>query len=95
MGLANLDPKTLALVERSRVYDLIRTGELPSVKIGRVRRVPADAVRLFVAQLTDSGLGHSQVSITMDLYSHSCRALCGRPPRPRIGPLVAVSDAGQ
>ena len=42
-------------VGRSRVYDLIRTRELPSVKIGRVRRVPAEAVRRFVAQLTEAG----------------------------------------
>jgi excisionase family DNA binding protein len=29
---------------RSRVYDLMRTGMLPSVKIGRARRVPVSAV---------------------------------------------------
>jgi excisionase family DNA binding protein len=36
---------------RSRVYDLMRTRLLPSVKIGRARRVP---VRAYVDQLTDS-----------------------------------------
>ena len=39
---------------RSRVYDLMRTGVLPSVKIGRARRVPVSAVRAYVDQLTDS-----------------------------------------
>jgi excisionase family DNA binding protein len=39
---------------RSRVYDLMRTRELPSVKIGRARRVPVSAVRAYVDQLTDS-----------------------------------------
>ena len=39
---------------RSRVYDLMRTRGLPSVKIGRARRVPVSAVRAYVDQLTDS-----------------------------------------
>jgi hypothetical protein len=32
----------------------MRTRELPSVKIGRARRVPVSAVRAYVDQLTDS-----------------------------------------
>ncbi len=39
---------------RSRVYDLMRTRVLPSVKIGRSRRVPVSAVRAYVDQLSDS-----------------------------------------
>jgi excisionase family DNA binding protein len=39
---------------RSRVYELMRTRALPSVKIGRARRVPVSAVRAYVDQLTDS-----------------------------------------
>ena len=39
---------------RSRVYDLMRTCVLPSVKIGRARRVPVSAVRAYVDQLMDS-----------------------------------------
>ena len=39
---------------RSRVYDLMRTRVLPSVKIGRARRVPVSAVRAYVDQLTDT-----------------------------------------
>jgi excisionase family DNA binding protein len=39
---------------RSRVYDLMRTRVLPSVKIGRARRVPVSAVRAYVDQPTDS-----------------------------------------
>jgi excisionase family DNA binding protein len=38
---------------RSTVYDLIRTRRLPSVTIGRSRRVPAAAVRTFVAELAE------------------------------------------
>ncbi|SDG10729.1 helix-turn-helix domain-containing protein [Pseudonocardia oroxyli] len=37
-------------ISRTRVYDLIRTHQLRSRKIGRVRRIPVDAIREFVAQ---------------------------------------------
>ncbi|GGV91745.1 helix-turn-helix domain-containing protein [Streptomyces massasporeus] len=33
---------------RSTVYDLIRTGQLTSVTIGRCRRIPAIALRDFI-----------------------------------------------
>lgn len=36
---------------RSKVYDLIRSGQLESLKIGRDRRVPADALDSFVTRL--------------------------------------------
>ncbi len=36
---------------KSKLYDLIRDGSLESVKIGGSRRVPADALRDFVASL--------------------------------------------
>jgi excisionase family DNA binding protein len=36
-------------VGRTAVYDLIRTRELPSLTIGRSRRIPADALRAFLA----------------------------------------------
>ncbi|MFC8708367.1 helix-turn-helix domain-containing protein [Streptomyces sp. NPDC057197] len=35
-------------VGRSKVYDLIRTHRIASIKIDGARRVPADAVREFV-----------------------------------------------
>ncbi|GGZ55998.1 MULTISPECIES: helix-turn-helix domain-containing protein [Streptomyces rochei group] len=35
-------------VGRSKVYDLIRTRRLASIKIDGARRVPADAVRAFI-----------------------------------------------
>lgn len=38
-------------VGRSKVYELIGTGELESVKIGRLRRVPVDALTTFVESL--------------------------------------------
>ncbi|MFJ7527712.1 helix-turn-helix domain-containing protein [Streptomyces griseus] len=35
-------------LSRFKVYDLIRSRELKSIKIGRCRRVPADALRTFI-----------------------------------------------
>lgn len=34
---------------RTKTYDLIRTKELPSLTIGRSRRIPAQAVRSYLA----------------------------------------------
>ena len=38
-------------VSRTRVFELIRTGELRSLKIGHSRRVSATALAEFVARL--------------------------------------------
>jgi excisionase family DNA binding protein len=38
-------------IGRSKAFDLIRCGELESIKIGRLRRVPIDAVRAFMVRL--------------------------------------------
>lgn len=40
-------------VGRSRIYDLMRTRQLHSVRIGKSRRIPASAVQAFVNQLTE------------------------------------------
>lgn len=36
---------------RTKTFELIRTGQIESVQIGRLRRVPADAIDSFVARL--------------------------------------------
>ncbi|MEU3693134.1 excisionase family DNA-binding protein [Streptomyces narbonensis] len=38
-------------IGRTYCYRLIRTGELETVPVGRLRRVPADAVTEFAAKL--------------------------------------------
>ena len=38
-------------VGRCKVYDLVRSGQLESIKIGRLRRIPVDAVREFASKL--------------------------------------------
>jgi excisionase family DNA binding protein len=41
---------------RTRVYELIQAGELPSVQIGAARRIPESVLEQFVAQrLTGTG----------------------------------------
>ncbi|WP_329198976.1 helix-turn-helix domain-containing protein [Streptomyces sp. NBC_01435] len=35
-------------LSRFKVYDLIRSRQLKSIKIGRCRRAPADALRTFI-----------------------------------------------
>jgi excisionase family DNA binding protein len=40
-------------VGRSKVYDLIRTHRLASIKIDGARRIPADAVREFILNSLD------------------------------------------
>jgi len=37
-------------IGRCKVYDLIRTGELQSIKIGR-RRIPVDSVHTFAQRM--------------------------------------------
>jgi excisionase family DNA binding protein len=42
-------------VGRTTVYGLITSGELDSVKIGRSRRIPADALVAYVERLRGQG----------------------------------------
>jgi excisionase family DNA binding protein len=43
-------------IGRSTLYELMRTGELESVKVGRSRLIPADALETFVARLRSEGV---------------------------------------
>ena len=43
-------------VGRTTIYELMASGELQSVNIGRCRRVPLSALRSFVARLVDEGV---------------------------------------
>lgn len=44
-------PEVMARLElgRSTVYDLFRSRRLVSITVGRSRRIPADALRAFIA----------------------------------------------
>jgi len=40
-------------VGQTKVYELMSSGELRSVKVGRSRRVPSDDLERFIAELDD------------------------------------------
>lgn len=42
-------------VSRSRVYELINSGEIPSLKVGGVRRVPVEKLREWIARNSGDG----------------------------------------
>jgi excisionase family DNA binding protein len=55
LGRVLLRPEEVATalgIGRTAVFELIRTGELRSVKIGKSRRIPTDAVHEYVADLS-------------------------------------------
>jgi excisionase family DNA binding protein len=41
-------------IGRSKIFELLADGSLPSVRIGRSRRIPAAALEAYVAQLVDA-----------------------------------------
>jgi excisionase family DNA binding protein len=43
-------------IGRSTLYELMRSGDLESVKVGRSRLIPADALEEFVARLRAEGV---------------------------------------
>ncbi len=54
VGRLLLRPEEVATapgVGRKTVFELMRAGELRSVKIGKSRRIPTDAVREYLAAL--------------------------------------------
>ncbi|MFJ8334508.1 helix-turn-helix domain-containing protein [Streptomyces sp. NPDC094437] len=42
-------------IGRTKLYELLRAKELPSLTIGRSRRIPAQAVRAYLISRTDLG----------------------------------------
>ncbi len=42
----------LLQVGRNKVYELVASGELPSVRIGRQLRIPAEALRAWIRSQT-------------------------------------------
>ncbi|MCY7365122.1 MAG: helix-turn-helix domain-containing protein [Frankiaceae bacterium] len=49
--LTPIEAATALGIGRSKVYELMQSGQLQSVHIGACRRVPADAVDSFLCQL--------------------------------------------
>lgn len=44
-------------ISRTIVYEFLRSGQLESVKLGRIRRIPTVALDEFVARLREDGRG--------------------------------------
>ena len=40
-------------IQRTTMFDLLRRGEIESVKLGRLRRIPRDALVAYVARLRE------------------------------------------
>jgi excisionase family DNA binding protein len=41
-------------ISRSKIYELLASGELPSVRIGASVRVPVEALRAWIAEQLDA-----------------------------------------
>lgn len=61
---AEAPPRVLLTVEaaaeqlsfsRTRMYQLLKDGEIESVKVGRLRRIPAEALTVYVRRLHRRG----------------------------------------
>lgn len=47
---------------RSKVYELIASGTIPSITIGKSRRIPLDALRAWTRAQTEVGAAESPAS---------------------------------
>lgn len=56
------DAATLLSVSRTRVYELIRSGQLRTVRVGKLRRVPARSLDEYVARLLRGSAGNGRVA---------------------------------
>lgn len=52
----------LLSVSKSRVYELIRSGQLRTVKVGKSHRVPARSLDEYVALLLRGSSGHGKTA---------------------------------
>lgn len=56
------DAATLLSVSRTRVYELIRSGQLRTVRVGKLRRVPARSLDEYVARLLRGSAGNGRAA---------------------------------
>jgi excisionase family DNA binding protein len=46
-------------ISRTRMYEYVSSGQIPSVKIGALRRIPAEALAPFVTRQADDASGYT------------------------------------
>jgi excisionase family DNA binding protein len=47
-------------VGRAKGYQMLMNGELPSIRIGRLRRIPLDALRRWIEERTEAALAERE-----------------------------------
>ena len=52
----------LLSISRSRVYELVRSGQIRTVKVGKSHRVPARSLDEYVARLLRGSAGHGKTA---------------------------------
>jgi len=50
-------------IGRTLMYSLVKAGAIESVRIGRLRRVPAEALDVFVRQLQHRNADHAEDAV--------------------------------
>lgn len=69
----------LCRISRSRMYELMAAGEVPSLSIGRSRRIPLDRLQAWIdAQIGPSGETAELLAIRPELSHPRRRARHGR-----------------
>ena len=52
----------LLSISKSRVYELVRSGQIRTVKVGKSHRVPARSLDEYVARLLRGSSGHGKTA---------------------------------
>ena len=52
----------LLSISKSRVYELVRSGQIRTVKVGKSHRVPARSLDEYVARLLRGSAGHGKTA---------------------------------
>jgi len=60
-------------ISRSKGFQMISAGILPSIKIGRLRRVPVDTLRAWIQQQVEEGEGYSEPSCGQSEKKHESK----------------------
>ena len=70
--LLNVEEAAQALgIGRSKTYELVLLGQLKSLKIGRSRKIPVEAIREFVRdRLGESGCGQGALKVEDEKAEH-------------------------